>query len=217
MSRLSEAFDDQAFHVFMRAADALIDTFYGVHTLAERRYAAIDVAATRHGDPSTNMPSYYLRLRALRDALDLTPQDAVTDLGCGCGRALAVFARLPLRYCRGIEFDRGAAGVAQANAKRLRGRRAPIEVIRGDAADYLFGDETLVYLFNPFGPETLRAVLVNLRRSLETKPRRLQLCYYHPKYREVIEDAGWLKRTATLRGFKTHIEIYEPFPSKSLR
>jgi hypothetical protein len=81
--------------------------------------------------------------------------------------------------------------------------------VTGDAADYPFADETLVYLFNPFGPQTLRAVLANLRRSLETKPRRLRLCYYHPKHRDVLETAGWLRRTATMRGFKTHIEIYE--------
>lgn len=213
MSRLSDTLEDHAFHVFMRAADVLIDTAYGVHTLAERRYEAADAAATRHGDPTTNMPSYYLRLRALRDALELTTDDAITDLGCGCGRALAVFARLPLRYCRGVEFDRGAAAVARANAGRLRGRRAPIDVVTADAADYPFTDETLVYLFNPFGPETLRAVLANLRRSLEARPRRLRLCYYHPKHRDVVQQAGWLKRTATLRGFKTHIEIYEPNPT----
>ncbi len=209
MSRLADTLEDRAFHVFMRAADVLIDAFYGVYTLAERRYAAGEGSTTRFGDPATNMPTYYLRLMALRDALELTPQDAVTDLGCGCGRALAVFARQPLRYCRGVEFEAGAAAVARANAKRLRGRRAVIDVVTADAADYPFADETLVYLFNPFGPETLRAVLANLRRSLEAKPRRLRLCYYHPKHRDVIQGAGWLRRTATLSGFKTHIEIYE--------
>ncbi len=210
MSWLADTIEDRSFHIFMRAADVVVDTTYGVHTQAERRYAAGDAASTRHGDPATNMPSYYMRLLSLRDALGLTPQDAITDLGCGCGRVLAVFARRNLRYCRGIEFDAGAAGVARTNARLLRGRRASIDVVTGDAADYPFDDETLVYLFNPFGPQTLRAVLVNLRRSLEMKPRRLRLCYYNPKHREVLMSAGWLRRAGTLQGFKTHIEIYEP-------
>lgn len=209
MSWLSDTLEDQAFHVFMRAADVLVDAVYGVHTLAERRYAAGEAAATRHRDPATNMPSYYLRLVALRDALQLTPRDAITDLGCGCGRALAVFARRNLRYCRGVEFDPSAAAVARANAKRLRGRRAPIDVVTADAADYPFSDETLVYLFNPFGPKTLGAALTNLRLSLEINPRRLRLCYYNPKHGDVIQAVGWLRRTATLQGLKTHIEIYE--------
>lgn len=209
MSWFSDRLEDQAFHLYMRGADALIDAAYGVYTLAERRYAAGE-AATRHGDPATNMPSYYLRVMALRDALELTSEDAITDLGCGCGRVLAVFARRPLRYCRGIEFDAGAAGIARANARRLRKRRAAIDVITADVADYQFDDETLVYLFNPFGAQTLRAVLVNLRLSLELKPRRLRLCYYNPRHRDVLQASGWLRRTATLRGFKTNIEIYEP-------
>lgn len=210
MSWLADALEGRAFHLFMRAADVTVDTVYGVHTLTERRYTSAEAAGTRHGDPATNMPSYYMRLLSLRDALELTPQDAVTDLGCGCGRALAVFARRPLRYCRGVEFDRGAASVARINASRLRGRCAPIDVVTADVADYPFTDETLVYLFNPFGPQTLRAVLANLQRSLQATPRRLRLCYYNPKHREVIQAAGWLRRTATLEGFKTHIEIYEP-------
>lgn len=210
MSWLTDTLEDRAFHISMRAADVVIDAVYGVHTLAERRYTTSETAATRHGDPATNMPSYYMRLLALRDALELTPQDAVTDLGCGCGRVLAVFARRPLRYCRGVEFDRGAATVARVNASRLRGRRASIDVVMADAADYPFTDETLVYLFNPFGPQTLRAVLGNLQRSLQATPRRLRLCYYNPKHRDVIQATGWLRRTATLSGFKTHIEIYEP-------
>jgi predicted RNA methylase len=209
VSWLADTAEDRAFHVVMRAADVVIDMIYGVHTLAERRYAAGE-AVTRYRDPTTNMPSYYLRLVALRDALELTPQDAITDLGCGCGRALAVFARRNLRYCRGVEFDPGAAAVARANARRLRGRRAHIDIVTTDAADYPFADETLVYLFNPFGPQTLRAVLVNLRRSLEVNPRRLRLCYYNPKHRDVIQATGWLRRTATLQGVKTHVEIYEP-------
>jgi SAM-dependent methyltransferase len=210
VSSFADKLDDRAFHIFMRAADAMIDAAYGVHTLAERRYTVTDAAATRYRDPATNMPSYYLRLRALRDALELTPQDALVDLGCGCGRALSVFARRPLRYCRGVEFELGAATVARANARRLRGRRAAIDIITGDAAEYPFSDETLVYLFNPFGADTLRAVLANLRRSLELKPRRLRLCYYNPKHGDLLQAAGWLRRTATLRGFKTHIEIFEP-------
>lgn len=210
MSAFGDWLDDRAFHVFMRAADVTIDTVYGIHTLAERRYTTADAAATRHRDPATNMPSYYLRLLALRDALELTPGDALVDLGCGCGRALAVFARRSLRYCRGVEFEPGAATMARTNARRLKGRRAPIDIVTGDAADYAFSDETVVYLFNPFGSETMRSVLVNLRRSLELKPRRLRLCYYNPRHRDILQATGWLRRTATLGGFKTHIEIFEP-------
>ncbi len=209
MRRLVAAVADHAFHGLMRAADELFDAAYGIDTRREQRYGAEAASRTRHGDPATNMPSYYLRLRALRRFLRPGADDSILDLGCGDGRALAVFARYPVRLCRGVEFDAQAAATARSNAARLRRRRAAIEIVEGDAADYPFRDETIVYLFNPFGPATLRAVLVNLRASIARNPRRVRICYYHPKHRDAIEAADGYVRVATLRGFKTDIRIYE--------
>lgn len=200
---------DAGFHVVMRGADELIDAWYGTDTRRERRYDAASARRTRHADPTTNMPSYYLRLRALSRFLQPDAQDVVVDLGCGDGRALCVFGRRTVGRVRGIDFDATACAHARRNARELRGRRAPIDVIEGDAAEHRFVDETIVYLFNPFGPDTLRTVLENLRASLRERPRRVRLCYYHPKHAEVLGAAPWLRLSATLRGLKTDIGIYE--------
>lgn len=205
----SHAVTDYLFHVFMRSADEFIDAAYGVDTRRERRYDAAAAARTRHGDPATNMPSYYLRLMALRRFLRPHPTDVVLDLGCGDGRGLCVFARSAVRRVRGLEFDPAACDIARRNAALLRRRRAPIEVIEGDAAEHRFSDETIIYLFNPFGSATLRAVLKNLRASLAEQPRRVRLCYYHPRHDDVLAAADWLQRTAMLRGLKTDIGVYE--------
>lgn len=200
---------DVAFHVLMRGADELIDACYGTDTRRERRYDAADAGRTRHADPTTNMPSYYLRLRALCRFLRPGADDVVLDLGCGDGRVLCVFARRQVARVRGIDFDATACANARRNAERLRGRRAPIDVIEGDAADHRFHDETIVYLFNPFGPDTLGAVLEGLHASLRERPRLVRLCYYHPKHADVLAAAPWLRLSATLRGLKTDIGIYE--------
>jgi SAM-dependent methyltransferase len=200
---------DVVFHVFMRGVDEFIDAAYGVDTRRERRYDPAAAGRTRHGDPATNMPSYYLRLLALRRFLHPNAGDVVLDLGCGDGRALCVFARRPVRRVRGIEFDATACAIARQNVAQLRRRRAPVEVIEGDAAEHRFTDETIVFLFNPFGPATLRTVLRNLRASLSDRPRRVRLCYYHPRHGEVLDAAGWLRQSATLRGLKTDVVIYE--------
>lgn len=193
----------------MRGGDELIDAWYGTDTRRERRYDSASAARTCHADPATNMPSYYLRLRALDRFLRPGPDDVVLDLGCGDGRALCVFARRPVARVRGIDFDATACANARRNAECLRGRRAPIEVIEGDAAEHRFRDETIVYLFNPFGRGTLRAVLEGLHASVRERPRRVRICYYHPKHADELAAAPWLRLSATLRGLKTDIGIYE--------
>lgn len=208
---LGAALFDGAFHATMRAADCAFDWRYGVDTSLERRYDEATAAGTRHGDPETNMPSYYLRLWALRRFLAPTPDDVLVDLGCGCGRALFVFARAGVR-CRGVEFDPAACRLARANAAAFAGRGVPIEIVRTDAAGYGFADETLVFLFNPFGRATLRAVLENLRASLSVRPRRVRLGYYHPVHVDLLDAVPWLRRSAVIPGFKTDIAVYETRP-----
>ena len=203
---------DVAFHATMRAADRLVDAAYGVTTGIERRYDAVAAERTRYRDPEINMPSYYLRILAARRALSPSPDDVLVDLGCGAGRALFVFARARLRLVRGIDFHGDACRLASENIRRFNGQGARIEIIHADAAEYPFSDETLVYLFNPFGRATLRSVLENLKASLIARPRRVRIAYYHPLHADLFEATPWLRRGATVRGFKTDIAIFETRP-----
>lgn len=203
---------DFVFHATMRAADRWFDWRYGVDTSLERRYEAAQAARTRHGDPETNMPSYYLRLWALRRVLAPSAADVFADLGCGCGRALFVFARAGVRVCRGIDFDPVACRLAAANAARFAGRGAPVEILHADVAAYAFSDETVLFLFNPFGRATLRAALENLRQSLIARPRRVRIGYYHPLHADLLDATPWLRRRGTVSGFKTDIALYETRP-----
>jgi predicted RNA methylase len=205
---------DLAFHAFMRVSDRIIDLIYGVSTAVERRYGDAEARFTRFGDPETNMPSYYLRLLALRRFLAPARDDVFVDLGCGTGRALFVFARAGVAQCRGVEFDAAACRTARENIRRFRGRGAAagdgdIEIAARDAGLYRFTDETILYLFNPFGAQTVRAVLASLAASLEAAPRRVRIGYYHPVHQALLEACPWLRRIGTIRGFKTNIVIYE--------
>jgi SAM-dependent methyltransferase len=201
------AFFDTWFHLVMRAVDLLADSFYRIDTRLENRHGP-DAPATRHGDAAMNMPSYYLRLFALRRALRLQATDVVTDLGCGTGRALFVLAAGGARTVRGIEFDPKLCSLARDNVRRFGGY-TPIEIIEADAAIYRFSDETIVYFFNAFGPATLRSALAGLRVSLAENPRRVRIAYYHPKHRDVLDGCDWLRLSFTVRGFKTDIAVYE--------
>jgi SAM-dependent methyltransferase len=127
------------------------------------------------------------------------PDDVVYDVGCGMGRVLCVFARRGVKRCVGIEIDPELAEIARENAARLRGRRCPIDVRVGDAAFADYSEGTIYYLFNPFGPKTVRSVLRRIGATLHRDPRRLHVAYCHPHHEWVLEDCDWLRCSGRAR------------------
>lgn len=105
----------------------------------------------------------------IRDLLDrVDPTDRVfVDLGSGKGRAVVLAAQRPFAKVVGVEHKRLLHWRAQRNLAAAASRmelRAPVELVRADAADWRFPDApTLVFLYNPFPEVVLRAVLANLR------------------------------------------------------
>jgi SAM-dependent methyltransferase len=122
----------------------------------------------------------------------LGPEDVLVDIGCGKGRVLCVAAaRATFRRAVGIELMRDLVEIARDNASRMR-LRTPVQVVQGSAAEVSVDDGTVYFLFNPFGESTLGAVLENLRRSLEARPRQLRVFYRNPRFARLLEGADWL-------------------------
>ncbi len=68
-----------------------------------------------------------------------------------------------------------------------RQRCVRIESIRGDAAESQFPDGKLViYMFNPFGAETMQKVLNNLQYSLCLKPRHTIIVLLWPQRQDQV-------------------------------
>ena len=110
------------------------------------------------------------------------------DMGSGKGRMLFVAAEYPFRRVMGVEFSGDLHDEAQANIGTYRHRLqrcGAIEAVHADAAAFEFPDEKLViYMFNPFGPEVMRAMLANLERSLERSPRHVVVVMLWPERAE---------------------------------
>jgi hypothetical protein len=150
---------------------------------------------SRYSDAVDYMPIDYALLREQIKPLELTRDDVAVDIGCGMGRTLCVLARRNVRKCIGIELDPVLAECACANARRLRGRKAPIEVRVGDAAMADYSEGTVFWLYNPFGARTLQAVLERIHRTLEGAPRTIRIAYVYPVHEEVLASCGWLACT----------------------
>jgi len=98
------------------------DMYYGIRTesVDSFRFRNICTDATRY-----EAIPYWLLTRIVQ-VVKPRPEDVFFDIGCGKGRALAMFAQCPIKKCVGVEIDPALAQVAERNAASLRGRVAPI-------------------------------------------------------------------------------------------
>ena len=172
------------------AHNSLCDRRLGIRTVGDSR----PVDTSLHRDATKSSPLSYGRINRYARVLRLQRGDVVYDIGCGAGRPLCVFARHPVSRCVGIEMDPATAAIAEANAAHLVGRRSDVVILRGDAATADYRTGTVFWLYNPFGPRTLAAVLDRIRQSLAAAPRAVRFCYAYPEHDAVFAASGWLTR-----------------------
>jgi predicted RNA methylase len=143
-------------------------------------------------------PAKYPAIRACLRAVRLSNRDVFFDIGCGMGRVVCMAARHPVLKCIGVEYLPSLAAIADLNAARLRGRRAPVQVWVGDIGDFGYAEGTVFFLYNPFGEQTMRRFIECLRQSLVTRPRRIRIIYVSPYQGHVLSECRWLERQFTL-------------------
>ena len=165
-----------------RSADWLIERRLNIRTAGR---AEVDVA-----DAVPYSTFAYCAIERVLDRLELAPDDVFADAGCGKGRVVCSAARRNLRQAIGIDLDAELCAVARANAMRMSGRIAPIEIVNLPAQQFDYRECTALFLFNPFGPGTLSAVLQRLIESVQRNPRRVRIAYVNPRHDQCIADAG---------------------------
>lgn len=160
---------------------------------------------TRLGDGHGYVPVDYGALWHYMRPVRLLSSDVAFDIGCGMGRVLCMFSRLPIKKCIGVEYNEGLANIARRNAVTLRARRAPIEVRVGDAADADYSEGTVFWLWNPFGERTLQCVMDRIEQSIRISPRPVQIVYIRPQHEDVLHACSWLcctgKQNALLHAY----------------
>ncbi|MBI3132173.1 MAG: class I SAM-dependent methyltransferase [Acidobacteria bacterium] len=148
------------------------------------------------GDSHPCQPVPYVVLEGLHRFIleNRLPLTTFLDIGCGVGRPLAYLSKLPFERMTGVEINPDVAALARRNATRIhtawRKARA-IQVLTGDALTLpLEFTGGIVYLANPFGPETMRALAAQIRLQLLAHPGlEAHLIYAHPHFTDVLEAA----------------------------
>lgn len=157
------------------------DGRYGVETRGSLR---VDAGST-YGDSFKYTGANPAVFRALVASLPADPSSLTfVDVGCGKGKTFVLAAEAGFARLVGVELSPELAAAARANlaARGIRG-----EITEGDAATFVFpGDPLFVFLFNPFGERTLRAVMEELRRSYSGENRPIFLGYQNPIHRQIV-------------------------------
>jgi SAM-dependent methyltransferase len=201
--------------------DRLGDLYYSIHTVQNGQMPLTDEESI-YGDAYVNGPVSYWILKYYLDWQRLNPNEIFFDVGCGDGRVLCMVARRKVRKCVGIELSRNFADKAIENAKNLRARVSPIEVRVGDAAVMDYSESTILYFGNPFGADTMKAVLNQLRKSVIAVPRSVLCIVILPveqrldPVREALKSTAWLNLSRTKRfpGSALEAEYWEWNPSR---
>ena len=120
------------------------------------------------------------------------------DLGCGKGKALLVYALGPgagsTHAPVGIEYDPALAETARENARKCGFGDDEISIVADSATkvrDYVRSDVLIVYLYNSFQGETLKAVLGELAAHPHV------LIYVDPAEKHVLPAFGYTIRFET--------------------
>ncbi len=181
--------------------DRWFDLSRNVRTSGNISLRQAGLAAEEFPDSEWYMPARPAHIRkALRDAsIKDVSNFSYVDLGSGKGRTLLIAAELPFRRVIGVELSRTLHQEACANIGRFRfwkQRCTAIESLQADAKDFIFPqDDLLVYLFNPFGRDTMARVLGNLQASLALHPRRLVVVLLWPRCGDLV---------AAMEGMRMH-------------
>lgn len=111
--------------------------------------------------------------------------DVLVDVGCGAGRVINHWLRVaPNHRIYGLELH---GPLATLTTWRLK-RRRNVEIRTGDAVDEMPIDATLLFLFNPFGEETLLRLANRLEAMRRDCDRPLTLLYLNSKHVKVFEN-----------------------------
>ncbi len=198
------------YHQFL---DRCFDRKLGTETFSPVEVSKLSVSQELKAKLVEYYPSPALELCMVLSRLDPEKRSFV-DLGCGKGKAIIIASLFPFARVIGVELCPTLSQVAIDNvvSNRLSGKLAgPISILNDDAtACPLPETDLLIYLFNPFDADLLKAALANIENCLKSRPRNAFILYSNPVHRELLDQSKkWQECVHLINGFENWCALYE--------
>lgn len=193
--------------------DQWFDYTRNVRTSRDVELTQAGMAGAEIGDGHMYQPARPAHIR--RAMRELPVRDfsefSYIDLGSGKGRTLFIAAEFPFREVIGVEFSRVLHEQATRNIRAFplsRRRSGQIVSVHANARNFAFPDHKLVlYLFNPFGAETMQQVLGNLSRSIERHRRHILIVLLWPRCQQMVAALAGMRLIRERRQY----QIFEAY------
>lgn len=171
------------------------DTAYGTDTGSIREIGSLDIKSGNSVHAVRYQPTPEAVIRQAFQSVPITDFSEFTfiDFGSGKGRVILVAGTYSFKEVLGVEFSDELHGIASQNIasfpKALK--RCPIRSICCDATQFQMPKSNVVcYLYNPFGPAVLDAVVRKMTTHASHGYKVLVL-YFDPEHLSVFERAGF--------------------------
>jgi 16S rRNA G966 N2-methylase RsmD len=149
-------------------------------------------AISANNDAHENQASSFYILKKGLAALPLaTSEISLLDIGCGSGRVMNYCMLRKVKAVAGIDLDDDALQIAAANCKLLfnKGFQSTYAVEKADATVYSIpASVNTVYMFNPFGRQTMQATVVNITGHSKKTNAPVYVIYCMPAFKDIFEN-----------------------------
>lgn len=191
-----------------RRSGQRFDAEHGVTTEALLFLSELDPQAIGDAiqDATHYEPVPVAEFDALLDAARVRYEEyTFVDAGAGMGRALMLASRRPFKQILGIEVSPALAAIARENVARWLSsdggvRCRDVRIVLADATQYRYpSGNLLVFLYNPFGPESIE----KLARNLCGHEGKLLLCYHTAVHSKALYEGCTQLSSVESRAFGT--------------
>ncbi len=178
-------------------------------TAAQQQQAT---ATSLNNDAHENQPSSFYDLKKGFSVLPLSKNEIeLLDIGCGSGRVMNYCMLQRMKKVIGIDLDEEAISFASNNCTILKqkGSTTNFSIEKADATAFSIPHEiNTVYMFNPFGGQTMQAVAANIISHAQKNNKAVYLIYCMPSFKDVFEaNASCRKIYEEFNKNKTHAEL----------